>query len=143
MYLATQPSRFDVIVTENLFGDILSDEAAALTGSLGMLPSATVGGSVDLYEPVHGSAPDIAGKDRANPLGAIATVAMMLRTSFRMEQEANDIDAAIIAVLEDGHRTADLQPSKSGPITGTVAMGELVERAVADLVDRRCAYHAV
>jgi 3-isopropylmalate dehydrogenase len=142
MYLVTQPARFDVIVTENLFGDILSDEAAALTGSLGMLPSATVGGSVDLYEPVHGSAPDIAGKDRANPLGAIATIAMMLRTTFGMKQEADDVDAAIVAVLRDGHRTADLQRG-SGSITGTIAMGELVERAVADIVDRRCAYHAV
>ena len=140
--MATQPGRFDVIVTENLFGDILSDEAAALTGSLGMLPSATIGGAVDLYEPVHGSAPDIAGKDRANPLGAIATIAMMLRTTLGMPHEADDVERAIVAVLREGHRTADLQHG-DGHVIGTIAMGDLVEHAVADALDRRCAYHAV
>ncbi len=141
MYLVTQPSRFDVIVTENLFGDILSDEAAALTGSLGMLPSATIGGSVDLYEPVHGSAPTIAGKDIANPLGAIASVAMMLRQTLGLAQEADDVDAAITAAIEAGYRTADI--ARDGRVVGTAEMGELVERALADRLDRRSAYHAV
>ncbi len=97
MRLVTAPASFDVILTENLFGDILSDEAAALTGSLGMLPSATVGGKINLYEPIHGSAPDIAGKGIANPLGAIATAAMLLRHSFQREQEARAIEQAIAA----------------------------------------------
>ena len=95
MHLMTDPTRFDVVLTENLFGDILSDEAAAITGSLGMLASATIGGTVDLYEPVHGSAPDIAGKGVANPLGAIASAAMLLRASPRIKQEAADLEAAI------------------------------------------------
>ncbi len=95
MHLITNPTRFDVILTENLFGDILSDEAAAITGSLGMLASATIGGEVDIYEPVHGSAPDIAGKGIANPLGAIASVAMLLRLSAGMPHEAADLEEAI------------------------------------------------
>src|SRR5258707_3970849 len=99
MHLVTNPTQFDVILTENLFGDILSDEAAVLTGSLGMLPSATIGGSVDFFEPVHGSAPDIAGKNIANPLGAIASVAMMLRYTARNEKAAIAIESAIDKVL--------------------------------------------
>ena len=87
MRLAIEPRRFDVILTENLFGDILSDQAAALAGSIGMLPSATIGGRVDLYEPVHGSAPDIAGTNRANPFGAIASVAMLLRHTAHLTRE--------------------------------------------------------
>ena len=142
MYLVTQPARFDVIVTENLFGDILSDEAAALTGTLGMQPSATVGGTVDLYEPVHGSAPDIAGKDIANPLGAIGSAAMMLRHTFKMEQVANDLEAAIQSVLDAGHRTADIRRGSEQAI-GTAAMGELVDHAFADRLHRNAAYHAV
>src|SRR5262252_663528 len=109
MHLISNPARFDVILTENLFGDILSDEAAAITGSLGMLASATIGGQVDLYEPVHGSAPDIAGQGIANPLGAIASVAMLLRHSANMAHEAADLEAAIRQVLEAGHRTRDLE----------------------------------
>ena len=143
MYLVSNPARFDVIVTENLFGDILSDEAAALTGSLGMLPSATLGGAVDLYEPVHGSAPDIAGKDIANPLGAIASVAMMLRHTFKLNHEADDLEAAIASVLEAGYRTADLKGGSADHVLGTAAMGELVENAFADRLDRSRAYHAV
>ena len=108
MALVTRPRTFDVIVTENLFGDILSDEAAVLTGSLGMLPSASIGGTVDLYEPVHGSAPDIAGKGVANPLGAIASVAMMLRHTFKLEPEARAIEEAIRRVLDAGYGTPDL-----------------------------------
>src|SRR5207247_6904285 len=95
MHIITNPKRFDVILTENLFGDILSDEAAVIAGSLGMLASGTIGGAVDLYEPVHGSAPDIAGRGIANPLGAIASAAMMLRNTAHLEDEAVDIEAAI------------------------------------------------
>src|SRR5438445_246758 len=108
MHLVTNPTQFDVILTENLFGDILSDEAAVLTGSLGMLPSATVGGDVDLYEPVHGSAPEIAGKNIANPLGAIASAAMLLRYTAKNEPAAAAIENAIKKVLDEGHRTADI-----------------------------------
>src|SRR5437588_8903614 len=112
MHIITNPRRFDVILTENLFGDILSDEAAVIAGSLGMLASATVGGAVDLYEPVHGSAPDIAGRGLANPLGAISTAAMLLRHTAKLEQEADDIEEAISAVLHAGHRTQDLKRSE-------------------------------
>ncbi|HLJ85766.1 MAG TPA: 3-isopropylmalate dehydrogenase [Candidatus Angelobacter sp.] len=142
MMLVSSPTRFDVILTENLFGDILSDEAAAITGSLGMLASATIGGSVDLYEPVHGSAPDIAGMGIANPLGAIASAAMLLRHSAGMHHEAGDLEAAIQQVLNDGHRTADLRHG-NGPTVSTKEMGELVEQAFVALLDRRFAYHAV
>src|SRR5436305_9131297 len=109
MHIITNPRRFDVILTENLFGDILSDEAAVIAGSLGLLASATVGGAVDLYEPVHGSAPDIAGRGVANPGGAIASAALLLRHTARLESAAEDIEAALSQVLDAGHRTADLQ----------------------------------
>ncbi len=140
MKLVTAPASFDVILTENLFGDILSDEAAAITGSLGMLPSATVGGKVDLYEPIHGSAPDIAGKGIANPLGAIATAAMLLRHSAQREQEAAEIEGAISRVLDAGFRTADLRPSAAKAsnqrgrerVVNTGEMGELVLQAIAN-----------
>ena len=95
MHLMNTPRNFDVVLTENLFGDILSDEAAVITGSLGMLPSATIGGAVNLYEPVHGSAPDIAGKGIANPLGAILTAAMVLRHSAKLEEDAQAIETAV------------------------------------------------
>ena len=108
MHLMNQPTSYDVVLTENLFGDILSDESAVITGSLGMLPSATIGGKVNLYEPVHGSAPDIAGKGLANPLGAILTGALILRHSGGMEAEAAAIEAAVRKVLEQGFRTPDL-----------------------------------
>src|SRR5262249_11380933 len=103
MHLITNPLRFDVVLTENLFGDILSDEAAVISGSLGMLASGTIGGSVDLYEPVHGSAPDIAGRNLANPLGAIASAAMLLRHTAHLEHEAEELEQAIGAVLDDGY----------------------------------------
>src|SRR5207248_2428849 len=112
MHLVTNPKRFDVVLTENLFGDILSDEASVLAGSLGMLASASVGGHVGLYEPVHGSAPDIAGRGQANPLGAIASAALLLRYSARLEQEATDIEAAIRGTLEAGYRTPDLRGAR-------------------------------
>ncbi len=149
MHLITTPTRFDVLLTENLFGDILSDESAAITGSLGTLGSATIGGKVNLYEPVHGSAPDIAGKGIANPLGAIASAAMLLRHSADMPQEADDLEEAINDVLEAGHRTADLiEPIKTAlaakrHLASTSEMGKQVERAFAARLDGRFAYHAV
>lgn len=143
MHLVSNPRRFDVILTENLFGDILSDEAAAITGSLGMLASATIGGDVNLYEPVHGSAPDIAGKGIANPLGAIASVAMLLRHSAGMPHEADDLEAAIESVLIAGHRTADIAGEGAQQIASTREMGELVEHAFVAMLDRRFSYHAV
>jgi len=157
MLLITNPLRYDVVLTENLFGDILSDEAAVLCGSLGMLASATLGGKVDLFEPVHGSAPDIAGTGAANPLGAIATAALLLRHAFRLEGEAADIERAIEMVLAEGWRTADLlRAPATAPTAGTPAaistgarrvstreMGALVERALADVMNMRHAYHAV
>ncbi len=108
MHLMNTPRNFDVVLTENLFGDILSDESGVITGSLGMLPSATVGGAINLYEPVHGSAPDIAGKGIANPLGAILTAAMLLRHTAHLEGEAEAVESAVRTVLERGYRSADL-----------------------------------
>jgi 3-isopropylmalate dehydrogenase len=143
MHIITSPRRFDVILTENLFGDILSDEASVISGSLGMLASATVGGAVDLYEPVHGSAPDIAGKGIANPLGAIASAAMLLRQTAGLEDEAADIEAAIGAVLDCGYRTRDIAQGTNGHLIGTAEMGQLVAEAVVEIADMRHAYHAV
>ena len=143
MHLVTNPKRFDVILTENLFGDILSDEAAVITGSLGMLASATVGGEIGLYEPVHGSAPDIAGRGIANPFGAIASAAMMLRHSGQLEQEARDIEQAIQLVLEAGYRTRDIARDESDQLATTTEIGQLVMEAVAEVADLRHAYHAV
>jgi 3-isopropylmalate dehydrogenase len=143
MRLITDPRSFDVIVTENLFGDILSDEAAVISGSLGMLASGTIGGKVDLYEPVHGSAPDIAGRGIANPLGAIASAAMLLRHTAGLDQGAQDIEDAIREVLDKGHRTADINRGRAKRTVSTTEMGALVESAVADVSDRRRAYHAV
>jgi 3-isopropylmalate dehydrogenase len=128
MQLVLNPKRFDVIVTENMFGDILSDEGAVLAGSIGMLPSASIGARkpsgawVGLYEPVHGSAPDIAGQNKANPLGAIGSVAAMLEYSFGLIEEARAVNAAIEAVLNSGRVTADLKPT--GPPATTQQVGE-------------------
>ena len=139
MKLVTDPSSFDVIVTENLFGDILSDEASVLTGSIGMLPSASVRtDGLGMYEPVHGSAPDIAGKGTANPLGMILSTAMMLRHSFGMEEEASEIEEAVNQVLEQGYHTPDLQV-KGGKTIGTEEMTEavldmLTTRSVSDSI---------
>ncbi len=143
MHLITNPKRFDVIVTENLFGDILSDEAAVITGSLGMLASASIGGEVGLYEPVHGSAPDIAGRGIANPIGAVASAAMLLRYTANLEQEAEDIEEAINYVLKAGYRTPDIKSPVDGVIASTSEMGELITDALAEIADRRHAYHAV
>jgi 3-isopropylmalate dehydrogenase len=124
MRLIDRPTSFDVVLTTNMFGDILSDEAAMLTGSIGLLASASLGEQHALYEPVHGSAPDIAGRNRANPIAAIASAALMLRYSFRMEMAASAIETAIEKVLKRGHRTPEL-PGKSRPIT-TSRMGDLI-----------------
>lgn len=129
MQLIRNPRQFDVIVTENMFGDILSDEAAMLTGSIGMLPSASLGGSVALYEPVHGSAPDIAGTDKANPIATIASVAMMLRYSFKLEKEALCVEKAIEKVLDQGYRTADIY-SNGTTLLGTAAMGDAIASCI-------------
>jgi len=158
MRLVTNPSQFDVILAENLFGDILSDEAAVISGSLGMLASASIGGRVGLFEPVHGSAPDIAGRGIANPLGAILTAALLLRFAAGLEQEARAIESAVRRVLEQGHRTADLgrtihpsapKPGAPGtPAPGakpatTAEMGALVEQALVGVIERRPAHQAV
>jgi 3-isopropylmalate dehydrogenase len=141
MRLAVDPLHFDVIVTENVFGDILSDQAAAVAGSIGMLPSASIGGAVDLYEPVHGSAPDIAGRNRANPLGAIRCIAMLLRYTANLPREAALVDEAIQHVLAVGVRPADL--AAGGKASSTTDVGEAVEHALAELIDYRRSYHAV
>lgn len=128
MQLINNPSQFDVVVTENMFGDILSDEASMLTGSLGMLASASLGDGVALYEPSHGSAPDIAGKGIANPLAQILSVEMMLRYSFDMQEAADAVAAAVEAVLDEGWRTGDIANADTPKdrIVGTAAMGDLV-----------------
>lgn len=143
MHIIADPRRFDVLLTENLFGDVLSDEAAVLAGSLGMLASASIGGDVGLYEPVHGSAPDIAGRDLANPIGAVASAALLLRYTARLEHEARDVENAISSVLEAGYRTQDLGGAHTGRRTGTREMGSLIADAIAEHVDMRHAYHAV
>jgi 3-isopropylmalate dehydrogenase len=124
MHLMNIPRNFDVVLTENLFGDILSDEAGVITGSLGMLPSATIGGKVNLFEPVHGSAPDIAGTGKANPLGAILTAAMVLRHSGGLEAEAKAIEDSVTAVLDKGLRTADI--ARGAAFVKTGEMGHAV-----------------
>ncbi|MDE2818065.1 MAG: 3-isopropylmalate dehydrogenase [Chloroflexota bacterium] len=128
MHLVNDPRRFDVLVTENMFGDILSDEASVLAGSLGMLPSASLGrGRRGLYEPVHGTAPDIVGQDKANPVAAILSVAMLLRHSLGLEQEARAVEVAVEDVLAAGYRTPDLARGATGErAVGTEAMGEAV-----------------
>jgi 3-isopropylmalate dehydrogenase len=130
MQLVRNPKQFDVIVTGNLFGDILSDEASMLTGSIGMLPSAALDESgKGLYEPIHGTAPDIAGKDLANPLATILSAAMMLRFSLRQDKAAERIEAAVRKVLREGYRTADIH-TPGGRKVGTAEMGDAVLRAL-------------
>ncbi len=124
MQLIDRPTRFDVVLTNNMFGDILSDEAAMLTGSIGLLPSASLGEHQALYEPVHGSAPDIAGRNRANPIAAIASAALMLRYTFRSETAAQAIETAIERVLKRGVRTAEI-PGRKRPVS-TSRMGDLI-----------------
>ncbi|MBI4638600.1 MAG: 3-isopropylmalate dehydrogenase [Candidatus Rokubacteria bacterium] len=129
MALVRRPTQFDTIVTENTFGDILSDEAAILAGSMGMLPSASLGGTVGLFEPVHGTAPDIAGKGVANPIAAILSAAMLLRYALNMTEDADRVERAVVRVLESGHRTADIA-GPGGPVVGTREMGDLIVRAL-------------
>ena len=132
MQLIINPAQFDVIVTGNIFGDILSDEAAAVAGSLGMLPSASLSGTAEdggkgLYEPVHGSAPDITGQDKANPLAAILSVGMMLRLTFAMHEAADRVEAAVREVLREGWRTGDIaRAGFKGEVVGCARMGDLV-----------------
>jgi 3-isopropylmalate dehydrogenase len=141
MRLVADPARIDVLLTENLFGDILSDEAAVLAGSLGLLPSASIGDGPGLFEPVHGSAPDIAGRGVANPLGAIASAAMLLRYGLQLPDAAELVDQAVGAVLSAGVRTADLA-RPGDPVLGTREVGEEVARlvlwgrAVEPVIDR-------
>jgi 3-isopropylmalate dehydrogenase len=125
MQLIRNPRQFDVIVTENMFGDILTDEASMLTGSIGMLASASIGGNVGLYEPSHGSAPDIAGQNKANPLATILSAAMMLRFSFEREEEAQSIEKAVHRVLAEGYRTPDLM-EQGKKLLNTVEIGDMV-----------------
>ena len=136
MRLVANPAAIDVLLTENLFGDILSDEAAVLTGSLGLLPSASIGDGAGLFEPVHGSAPDIAGKGIANPLGAIASAAMLLRYGLRESEAADAVDRAVAAVLGEGLRTPDIaQPGE--PTASTREVGERVARLVLEATAAR------
>lgn len=126
MQLVRDPSQFDVVVTENMFGDILSDEASMITGSIGLLPSASIGDTAPgLYEPIHGSAPDIAGQDKANPIATILSVAMMLRYSFHLADEADAVEQAVDAVLAEGYRTADIAKAGEKAI-GTLEVGRLI-----------------
>ena len=126
MQLVRDPGQFDVVVTENMFGDILSDEASMITGSIGLLPSASIGDAAPgLYEPIHGSAPDIAGQDKANPIATILSAAMMFRYSFNLPNEARAVENAVDAVLNEGWRTADVaKPGEKA--VGTLKMGELI-----------------
>ncbi|MGK7346761.1 MAG: 3-isopropylmalate dehydrogenase [Candidatus Nitrospinota bacterium M3_3B_026] len=129
MQLVKWPKQFDVIVTGNMFGDILSDEAAMLTGSIGMLPSASLSGKKGMYEPVHGSAPDIAGQGKANPIATILSAAMMLRYTFDETGAAEDIENAVRGVLDDGYRTPDIH-SEGTKLVGTAEMGDLIVEKV-------------
>jgi len=132
MQLIRNPKQFDVIVTENMFGDILTDEASMLTGSIGMLPSASIGGEVGLYEPSHGSAPDIAGQNKANPLATILSAAMLLRYSLNLEKEAKVIEDAVSRVIEARYRTPDLMEDGC-KLVGTAEMGDLVAGQIKSL----------
>ncbi|MEO6890332.1 MAG: 3-isopropylmalate dehydrogenase [Ktedonobacteraceae bacterium] len=136
MHLIRRPASFDVIVTENMFGDILTDEASMLAGSMGMLPSASLGtrrtahGLLGLYEPIHGSAPDIAGQGKANPIAAIMSAAMLLQYSLGLKQEASAIEAAVERVITGGYRTEDLREAEK-KVVGTQEMGRLIVEALA------------
>ncbi|MEC7640636.1 MAG: 3-isopropylmalate dehydrogenase [Nitrospinota bacterium] len=129
MQLVREPKQFDVILTTNMFGDILSDQASMLTGSIGMLPSASIGGETGMYEPIHGSAPDIAGKDLANPLATILSVGMMFKYSFDREEPNSWIEKSVEEVLGKGYRTKDIMSSGMKEV-GTMAMGDLVAKAL-------------
>jgi 3-isopropylmalate dehydrogenase len=126
MQLVRAPSKFDVILTENLFGDILSDEASMVCGSIGLLPSASIGGKVGIYEPIHGSAPDIAGQGIANPVATILSAAMMLRYSFGENEAAKAIENAVKAALAQGYRTKDIAEFGAKEICSTSEMGGII-----------------
>ncbi|MBA3413858.1 MAG: 3-isopropylmalate dehydrogenase [Chloroflexia bacterium] len=134
MHLVRSPARYDVVVTENMFGDILTDEASVIAGSIGLLPSASLGPAgkngrpLGLYEPIHGSAPDIAGRDLANPAGAILSAAMLLRLSLDLDAEARSVEAAVAGVVVDGLRTADI--ASGGAAVGTRAFGAAVAERI-------------
>jgi 3-isopropylmalate dehydrogenase len=130
MQLVRNPRQFDVLLCNNMFGDILSDEAAMLTGSIGMLPSASIGAKVGLFEPIHGSAPDIAGKNIANPIATIASAAMMLSYAFQLDKEAGAVEQAIIKTLESGYRTKDIH-AEGMKLVGTVEMGDAIVKNLA------------
>ncbi len=133
MQLVVNPGQFDVIVTSNMFGDILSDEASMLTGSIGMLASASLGTTkLGLYEPSHGSAPDIAGQNKANPIATILSAAMMLRYSLNLEEEACAIEKAVEKVLAQGYRTGDIM-QEGKQYVGTREMGDLIAEAISCL----------
>ena len=125
MQIVRAPGQFDVIVTENTFGDIISDEISMVTGSLGMLPSASLGGQVGLYEPIHGSAPDIAGQNKANPIATVLSAAMMLKYSLNLDTESQSVNQAVAGVLDRGYRTADLM-QEDMKLVSTIEMGDLI-----------------
>ncbi len=137
MHLIRRPASFDVIVTENMFGDILTDEASMLAGSMGMLPSASLGtrqtahGLFGLYEPIHGTAPDITGQNKANPIASIASLALLLRYSLGLKDEANAIESAVLHIIEAGYRTEDIR-EEGKKIVGTHEMGQLIREAIAN-----------
>lgn len=133
MQLVKNPTRFDVIVTENLFGDLLTDEASQITGSMGMLASASIGDGTGFFEPIHGSAYDIAGQDKANPLASILSAAMLLGIGFGMKEEAENVYRAVSGVLKAGYRTVDIADvsSDNDKVIGTREMGRLVVHLLA------------
>ena len=135
MQLVRDPKQFDVILTENMFGDILSDEASMVTGSIGMLSSASLGATkLGLYEPSHGSAPDIAGQDIANPIATILSAAMMLRYSFDLEKEADAVEEAVKKVLAEGYRTVDIMDEGKTRV-GTTKMGDLIAERIGSIIE--------
>jgi 3-isopropylmalate dehydrogenase len=137
MRLVSDPASLDVVLTENMFGDILSDEAAVLAGSLGLLPSASLGDGPGLFEPVHGSAPPLAGRDVANPLGAIATIGLLLRHGLRLAEAADAVDQAVASALDGGARTEDIAHA-GGPVIGTKEMGtRVVDLVLAEALEGR------
>ena len=130
MQLVRNPKQFDVIVTGNIFGDILSDTASMVVGSIGLLPSASTGEKTAIYEPIHGSAPDIAGMGIANPLATILSAAMMLRYSLNEVKAADIIENAIKSVLKDGYRTKDLAAFDAKEVLNTQGMGDIIVKYI-------------
>jgi 3-isopropylmalate dehydrogenase len=133
MQLVRNPKQFDIILTGNIFGDILSDEASMISGSIGLLPSASVGGAVGLFEPIHGSAPDIAGQGISNPIATIMSAAMMLRFALGEEKAADRIEKAVAMVLKDGYRTKDLSAYGAVEVCSTTEIGSIIADYVAKI----------